>query len=87
MKVYANGDRQRFGIQTMHINPAAHVSAVDGTASCPKEWFDADGNPLNMTIRFVEGEAEVSDTVGRYMVAHKLARRSRLILPGDALAA
>lgn len=87
MKVFAAGERQRHGTQTLHINPAAHLKELGQAENCPRDWFDHEGNPRNMTVVFEHGCAEVSDEVGRYLTAHKMARKTALILPGDALAA
>lgn len=78
MKVYAAGERQQRGAQTLHINPAAHIGEK---AACPEEWFNEAGEPLNFNITFQDGVAEVTDPIGRYLVAHRLARKTRLILP------
>jgi hypothetical protein len=78
MKVFAAGERQAHGTQTLHIAPAAHMR---DKAACPTSWFGEDGEPLQMTVTFVNGEAEVPDDIGRYLTAHKMARKTKLILP------
>lgn len=78
MKVYAAGQRQAQGTQTLHINPARHIGE---RAACPTAWFDAEGEPIDITITFVSGSAEVTDEVGRYLIAYNLARKTRLIIP------
>jgi hypothetical protein len=83
MKVYAAGPRQAQGTQTLHIAPAAHVG---DQAAPPVDWLNDDGSARNFTITFVNGEAEVTDEIGRYLLAYKMARRSRLILPADLAA-
>lgn len=83
MKVYAAGERQAQGVQTLHICPAAHIGEK---AACPTEWFGEDGEALNFTVTFRHGEAEVDDQIGRYLLAYKLARKSRLIIPAGIAA-
>jgi len=83
MKVYAAGQRQTVGVQTLHVAPAAHVGE---NAACPREWFDDDASPRNFSVIFRNGEAEVDDQIGRYLLAYKLARKTRLILPTDLAA-
>lgn len=82
MKIYAAGERQAQGRHPFNINPAAHLS--DRTA-CPGDWFDDDGNPREFVVQFVDGEAEVDDRIGRYMVAHRMARKTKLIIPAGVL--
>lgn len=84
MKVYAAGQRQAQGVQTLHISPAAHIG---GSAACPVDWFGEDGEPLQITVTFRDGEAEVDDQIGRYLLAYKLAKKTKLILPPSLLAA
>lgn len=83
MKVYAAGERQQVGSQTLHICPAAHVGEK---AACPLTWFGEDGEPANFNVTFINGEAEVEDTIGKYLLAYKLARKSRLIIPAGIAA-
>lgn len=78
MRVYAAGERQRSGVHTLDIAPMAHVGQK---ANCPADWIQENGEPRQFTITFRDGSAEVSDEIGRYLVAHKLARRTALIVP------
>jgi hypothetical protein len=78
MKLYAAGERQQVGAQTLHICPAAHVGEK---AACPLSWFSEDGEPLNFNVTFINGEVEVEDSIGKYLLAYKMARKSRLIIP------
>lgn len=77
MKVYTTSQHQARGSHTVHIAPAAHVKKDQ----CPESWFKPDGMPENFTVAFVHGVAEVTDEIGRYLVAHKMAGKSRLIIP------
>lgn len=83
MKVYAVGERQQTGAQTLHICPAAHVGEK---AACPLSWFTDEGEPMNFNVTFQNGEAEVEDSIGKYLLAYKLARKSRLIIPAGVAA-
>ena len=78
MRVYAAGARLAQGIQTLHVCPAAHIGEK---AACPTEWFGEDGEPLQITVKFEHGQAEVPDPLGKYLIAHKMARRTALIIP------
>jgi hypothetical protein len=74
MKVYAAGERQAHGTQTLHIAPPPTC----GTRQHARpSWFGEDGEPLQMTVTFVNGEAEVPDDIGRYLTAHKMARKTK----------
>lgn len=84
MFVYAAGERQAVGVQTLHIAPAAHVG---GATACPLDWLEDDGSPRNFTVIFRDGVAEVDDQIGRYLLAYKLAKRTKLILPAGLVAA
>lgn len=82
MKIYAAGERQAVGRHPFHINPAAHMGAK---AACPAEWFDDEGQPREMVVFFENGQAEVADPIGKYMVAHGYARKTKLILPAGVV--
>lgn len=78
MKVYAASERQRHGVQTLHIAPAAHLERGD----LPADWTDENGDAVNFTIVFREGQAVVTPEIGRYLLAQGLAKRTSLIIPG-----
>ena len=70
---------------TIFVAPGAHLH---GRADLPADWFDttqkdAGGEPLPKTfpVKFFHGQAEVPDNIGKYMITHGLAEKSRLILP------
>ncbi|WP_188516967.1 hypothetical protein [Alsobacter metallidurans] len=52
-----------------------------GQADLPAHWVTDANEPVQFTVDFIVGEAEVEDELGRYMVAHKLAKRTKLLLP------
>lgn len=54
-------------------------TANGGRAS---EWFDDLGAPKMFVIDFKHGRAEVPDSVGRYLVETRQAKRTMLFLPG-----
>jgi hypothetical protein len=60
------------------MTPAAHLAGQE----LPSEFVEADGKPRNFEIMFVHGKAEVPDVLGKYMIEHKLAEKTRLIIPG-----
>lgn len=78
MKVYLHSDRaEKSAVYPMHLAPAADPAiALDGM---PADWKLPDGTAKQMEITFVYGVAEVSDEVGRYMIARGLAHKSRLL--------
>ena len=75
MQVYLPTDSAS---HTMYVCPAADKTVGD---DIPSEWVDADNKPLSFTVQFVAGRAEVPDSVGKYLVAKRLAAKTRLILP------
>lgn len=76
MRVYYAGERKN---HQMAIAPAADPRAIrDGVNA---DWLDARGQPRTFHIDFVDGVAEVADSLGRYLVATGQAKRTRLWLP------
>lgn len=83
MKVYYPGAKARLQQSfTMSVAPAATIQNQE----VPVEWVDDQNNPVQFNVEFVYGEAEVPDALGRYLIENELARKTKLILPGDALA-
>jgi hypothetical protein len=83
MRVYTTGEktsRQKSFI--MCINPAAHLAGQE----VPSDWVDEKNNPVEFNIEFIYGEAHVSDSIGKYLVKHGMAARSKLIIPGGFVA-
>ena len=62
----------------MSICPAKHL---EGQGEMPSDWVDDKNAPLEFNVEFVFGKADVPDSIGKYLVKHQLAKKSRLILP------
>ena len=73
MKIYL--PKYRDGLHTVSVAPAA----IDATARVP-EWQDEEGNPTSQTVTFRYGTAEVPDSLGRFLVAHGFAKKTRPLL-------
>lgn len=81
MRVYYAGPRNHADHSAL-VCPAADPRGIAmGVAS---EWLDENGEPKGIMVTFKAGVAEVPDSVGRYLVAVKMAKRTRLILPRAA---
>jgi hypothetical protein len=79
MQVYAVGKQRR-----LYVKPGQNPE------SDPADWYadEAKKEPIQFQVVFdASGRAEVSDTVGRYLCAHGLAKKSRLIIPTGVKAA
>ena len=48
------------------------------SAEHPAEWLNGDGSPKVFPVRFVEGQAEVLDSLGRYLIDRGVARKTGL---------
>ena len=81
IKVYAPNPAQWDKVFSLTIAPAAHLEG-----ETPAEWTDEEGKPRNMSVVFNYGEAIVTSEIGRYLIAHGLARKTKLILPADLAA-
>ena len=66
---------------TMYVCPAGDVEAMKGEA--PSEFKNDDGTARSFTVQFTHGRADVPDNLGNYMIKRKLARKTKLLLPGD----
>ena len=83
MRVYFNSDKR--GSHTVHVRPAADFDFLKGQPPA-SDWLESDGRtPAQFAIAFVDGVAEVSDSVGRYLISAGHARATRLILPPAAV--
>lgn len=79
MKVYATGVKpSRQPTFIMSIAPAATTRG-----DVPSNWVDDKNNPVQFNVEFKFGEAEVEDSLGKYLVENGLVRRSRLVLPRE----
>jgi len=78
MRVYFNSEK--CGSQTVHIKPAADFDLLHGQPPA-SDWLEDDGRtPAQFAITFTDGVAEVSDSIGRYLIATGHARPTRLIV-------
>lgn len=75
MKVYQPGTK---GKRTLFAQPGKEFRAT--------HFLDENKNPKMFTITFVEGEADVEDQLGNYLVNKGLATRSPIILPAGVAA-
>ena len=79
MQIYATSNAKRF-----------YVKPGQNPESDPSDWYadEAKKEPIQFQVVFdASGRAEVSDTVGRYLCAQGLAKKSRLIIPTGMKAA
>lgn len=58
-------------IHTVYVQPGNDVKECS-------EFFDSKGNALMINVIFKHGCAEVSDSVGKYMIDHNMARATRI---------
>ena len=82
MKVYTTGEKS--SVQSnyfLSICPGEHLGAEAAETS---DWFNDKNQPLQFHIEFKHGIADVPDSIGKYLVAHGLAAKSRLKLPAIA---
>lgn len=91
MKIYAAGEAASQAASfNVHIAPAADRDGLEHIDP-PNEWFDTvveDGKkvqtPRQIVVTFRHGEADVQGSIGKYLIARKMARASKFIMPGDA---
>ena len=79
MKVYTTGEKS--SVQSnyfLSICPGEHLGAEAAETS---EWFDEKNQPLQFHVEFKHGIADVPENIGRYLVKHGLASKSRFVLP------
>lgn len=78
MKVYLEGEKPRAQASfIMCVAPAA----VAHNQEVPADWVDDKNNPVQFNIEFNYGEAEVDDSIGRWLVEQQLVKKTKLILP------
>lgn len=77
MRVYSTnrGARER-AAYNLFVRPA---NDMQGTP--PSDFVDADKNPIQFTVTFEYGRAEVPDALGYYLLDNGHAQRTALILP------
>ena len=76
MRVYHPTNRDH----TLLVMPAADPRGI--AAGIAADWLGEDGEPILFMIDFKGGIAEVSDSVGRYLIETKQAKATALIVPG-----
>ena len=77
MKVFYNGSAPNMMVTA---SPASHLPA----AECPKDWFEEDGTtPRQISVQFKDGAVVLEAPLARYLVAQKIARTSKIMMPGD----
>ncbi len=78
MKVYLTGEKARRQASfVMSVAPAATVHNQE----VPAHWVDDKNNPAQFNIEFIYGEAEVEDSIAKYLLEQGLVKRTALILP------
>ena len=78
MIVYTTGEKssqQKSFI--MSICPGRHLEGQE----LPSDWVDEKNNPIEINVEFIYGKANVSDSIGKYLIKHQMAARTRLIMP------
>lgn len=79
MKVYHAGTKvRRQKSFMMSVAPAADLGRNQEAQS---DWVDRENNPVQFNIEFTYGEAEVDDSIGKYLIDKGYCLRTRLILP------
>lgn len=79
MKVYCLGDKpRRQASYTMSIAPAADMTKNE---EVPSLWVDGENKPVQFNVEFIYGEAEVEDSIGRYLCERGLAKKTKIFLP------
>lgn len=80
MRVFCAGERAAVApVFVMFVAPAGDTEFTKG--DIPASWVDENKVPVQFTVEFKFGRAEVPDDIGKYMVARKLAKRTQLLLP------
>lgn len=78
MKVYHLGEKaRRQKVFIMSVAPAADMRNQE----VPSDWVDGDNKPVQFNLEFNYGEAEVEDSIAKYLVDKNLCVRTRLHLP------
>jgi hypothetical protein len=71
-KIFYNRQFHRPGIMRLTVTPAA----LDPTAR-RDDWTDNQGNPVDVTVLFRNGEATVDDGLAALLVKHNHARKTK----------
>lgn len=76
MRIYHHHRRPH----TLYTSPAGDPRGVRG--GIDGDWLHEDGSPKLLSVNFdAEGAAEVPDSLGRYLIETRQAKRTRLFLP------
>lgn len=78
MKVYLPPSSRNGRPHTYFVAPAADIKGES-----PAEWLDETGKPRSITVEFRNGEADVPENLAHYLIKRGIARKTKLILPGD----
>ena len=77
MKIYTTGEKSaRQASYQVHICPGRHLEGQE----LASEFVNHKNEPVEITVDFKFGVAEVSDAVGKYMLKHGFAAKSKLII-------
>jgi hypothetical protein len=84
MKIYATGT-----VAYKSPRTALYVTPGNNPESDPEEWFEDETRQKRkqFKVEFVFGEAEVPDTLGKWLLAQGAAKRTRLFVPTGPVAA
>ena len=72
MLVYDTMDKGPNGVHNLQVTPAK----VDPSVTV-EQWRDKDGNPETILVTFRNGVANVDDSLGRFLVGHGYAKKTR----------
>jgi hypothetical protein len=67
----------------LHAAQKIYVKPGQNPESDPVDWYEdeAKKKAIQFQVIFVHGKADVIDTLGKYLVAQGVAKKSRLALP------
>lgn len=85
MKIYSNS---MYGRGTVFVTPGhEHPETSDWMRASVDGGGRAVNQPLQFAVKFENGEAEVDDQLGAYMIAKRMAKRQpqRIIVPAAEL--
>jgi hypothetical protein len=83
MYVFLNGRKEKQNPEHyLHVAPG-FLPVAD--INPPAEWFDRDGLPEPIKIKFEYGCAKVDDTLGRWLIATGHAERGNMRQTGRSL--
>jgi len=84
LKIYLSGERASLApSHSVYVCPARHLEGED----MPEGWVTDKNEPVDITVEFHYGIADVPSNLGAYMLKYGLASKSRLIIPNGVRAA